>query len=269
MICLASEADMPQLYRNWENVFGDTREEIERFFETVGNKVQVYVLKRGEQVAGQLCLLPVQLCYTEGGMTKIKQAAYIYAVATSPACRKQGICTQMLKEIKQILADKGMCGVLVPAGKELSVFYEKRGYQSCFEEQKVRIQITENIGDAGVIKECDADTYIAFRNKAFGDVRGVQEPPEMVHYAVESFLKEGGQCLTFAYNKKAYGILYKAPAQIRELTAADEEEAVAVSKAFLQAMGKTEGILQRSFKTLGINLPKGIDKKGCFNLVLE
>lgn len=269
MICLASEADMPQVYRNWEKCFGDTREEIEFFFEVFGNKVQVYVMKKGAQVAGQLCLLPVNLHYAADGTVKTARAAYIYAVATLPACRKQGICTQMLKDVREILADKGLCGVLVPAGKKLAAFYEKRGYQPCFEEEKIRIQVTENIGNSGVVKECDTDTYIAFRNKAFGSVCGVQESPEMVHYAVGSFLKEGGHCLTFAHNKKTYGVLYKAPAQIRELTAADAEEAVAASKAFLQTMGKTEGVLQRSFQTLGINLPKEMDKKGCFNLVLE
>lgn len=269
MICLVSEADMPQVCRNWEKCFGDTREEIEFFFEVFGNKVQVYVMKKEAQVAGQLCLLPVNFHYAAEGSVKTARAAYIYAVATAPVCRKQGICTQMLQEIREILADKGLCGVLVPAGKELSAFYEKRGYQPCIEEQKIRIQVTEDSGDAGVIKECDTDTYIEVRNRTFNGACGVQESPEMVHYAVESFLKEGGQCLTFAYNKKDYGVLYKAPAQIRELTAADEAEAVAASKAFLQTMGKTEGILQRSFKTLGINLPKEMDKKGCFNLVLE
>lgn len=269
MVCLALEADMPEVYRNWEVCFGDTKEEIQDFFETFGNEVQVYVMKKEAHVAGQLCLLPVQLHYTADGTERIVKAAYLYAVATVPAYRKQGICTQLLEEIKEILADKGMCGVLVPAEKALVAFYEKRGYQSCFEEQKIKIQVTERIDNTGVIKECDADTYISFRNKAFCGVCGVQESPEMVHYAVESFLAEGGQSFLFIYNQKTYGVLYQAPAQIRELTAADAEEATGAAKAFLQVMGKEEGILQRSFKTLGIHLPKGMDKKGCFNLVLE
>ncbi|MGN0432107.1 MAG: GNAT family N-acetyltransferase [Lachnospiraceae bacterium] len=291
MISFAKETDMPEVYRNWEESFGDTKEEIESFFKAFAGKVQVCIVKREGDVAGQLCLLPVQLFYCNGGSLQAVKAAYIYGVATGKKYRRKGICTELLEDVKALLLKRGLCGVLVPAGKELEAFYEKRGFRRLFQEESIILQ-SDEAADKGIqdtatgeaedttdeesavssvtgIKESTVSAYIEYRNKAFAQSCRIQEPEGMIRYALETFLKEGGQCCEFIYKAGRYGILYRKTGEIREITAGDTKEAVAVAKAFLKTLGKTEGVLRRSFPVYGIHLPKEKEERGYFNLVLE
>lgn len=266
MSLFAKKADMPEIYKNWEESFGDTKEEITAFFETFAGKVRVCILRKNGAVAAQLCLLPVRVMGYE--------AEYLYAVTTNRAYRGEGLCSYLLKEVSEMLKKEGKCGVLVPADTELQGFYKKRGFQECFlPEKHVLRALTDDkeYVQGAKAKACSVQDYIAFRQQAFAGTRCVELSEDMLRYALDSYLQNGYRLAELVWQEKRYGILYREEENIliQELTASDSEEAQIAGAAFLAAIGKEEAFLQRSYLTMGIFLPKETVENGYFNLVLD
>lgn len=266
MCLFAQKADMPEIYKNWEESFGDTKEEITAFFEAFAGKVRVCVLRKDGSVVAQLCLLPVKLLGHE--------AEYMYAVTTNRAHRGEGLCTILLKEVSRILKEEGKCGVLVPANTELQGFYKRRGFQDCFLPEKYILRARTNDKEyvQGVkAKACTVQDYIALRQQAFAGKSCVEAPEDMLRYALESYLQSGYHLAELVCKEKRYGVLYREEENIliQEITAFGSEEAKRAGAAFLVAIGKEEAMLQRSYLTMGIYLPKEIGLNGYFNPVLD
>ncbi len=257
----AQETDMPDIYNNWEESFGDTKEEITAFFKSAGEDVRVCVIRKDGVVATQLCLLPV----TVGGT----DAWYLYAVATNPAYREKGLCTQLLKEVAQWLKKQETSGILVPADNNLQAFYKQRGFNEYYPAQKVLLR---GVGEACIkIEECTVEHYIALRKQAFLGKDSVEVSEKMLRYALEGYLLTGYRLASFYVLQKEYGVLYLETEELflQEITAFDKEEAKMAGEAFLCGIGKEKAWLQRSYLTMGVGLPEGIKEEGYFNLVLD
>lgn len=275
----AKEADMPMVIQNWQEGFRDTKEEIMDFFSAFAGKARTFIWKEDGRAAGQLVLLPVTLCRPEktadGGKEAVcrrYEAEYIYAVTTSRAYRNRGISSKLLAAVSDMLASEGKCAVLVPAEKSLKAFYESRGFGKCFAEEKIYIE-------AGVrptlsqLTQLTEEEYIRLREAAFADKVHIELSDKMVSYALKLHKKEGGYCVKITGNGACCGMLYRRDADgmifIQEITAGTAREAVAAAKALLCELGEQKAVLQRSYDTLGINLPDGHFQDGYFNLVLD
>lgn len=113
-----------QLKKLWALAFGDSREEIELFFQTAYAPQRCRSIVLDGQVAAALHWLD---CEYRG-----QKFAYLYAVATHPDFRNRGLCRKLMEQTHIHLALQGYAGVLLmPAEKELRQMYGKMGYQNC------------------------------------------------------------------------------------------------------------------------------------------
>ena len=261
MSLFAKMNDMPEIYRNWEEAFLDTKEEISDLFETFAGKVRVCILRKGDTVAAQLCLLPVKVMGHE--------AEYIYAVATNRAYRNEGLCTQLLKEVALLLKQEGKCGILVPADMKLQAFYKKRGFADFYFPESFIVRADER--QTVKMAPCTVKDYIKLRQIAFRGKNCVEMPEDILQYALANYLSNGYRLSKIVWQEKEYGILYckDESLKIQEITASDNWESREAGAAFLSAIGEKEAILQRSYRTMGIYLPKDTVQNGYFNLVLD
>ena len=105
----------------WMTCFGDTDAFVDRFFAVAFSPERCLCVTRQEEILAAAYWLDVEF--------DNKKAAYIYAVATDPAHRGQGLCRQLMEAIHQILLSQGYAGaMLVPGEPGLREMYEKMGY---------------------------------------------------------------------------------------------------------------------------------------------
>lgn len=119
------EGDIPALSRLWKQAFGDTDEEIARFFREAYPHASGFAARDGETLVGMCFALPQQLACGEDTYS----AAYLYAVATDERWRGQGVCRTLLAFAEKELKKRGTdCLMLVPADEGLAAMYEKLGF---------------------------------------------------------------------------------------------------------------------------------------------
>jgi predicted N-acetyltransferase YhbS len=115
------EEDIPKLKNLWLQAFGDTQQSIDLFFEKRFNTKLCFAAKAGEEVIAAAYVLPVNY-----GSEK---AGYLYALATKPEFRRQGIMSDLLKYVEYRSKMAGCSYLfLYPAEEALYSYYEKLGY---------------------------------------------------------------------------------------------------------------------------------------------
>lgn len=115
---------IPQLRTVWKDSFGDTDEFLDSFFSTGFSPSHCRCLTVEDRVAAVLYWFDVSC--------KGKRMAYLYAVATAPAFREQGLCRRLMKDTHAHLSLRGYSGILlVPDGEALSRMYAGLGYIPC------------------------------------------------------------------------------------------------------------------------------------------
>lgn len=118
--------DLPQLKALWKAGFGDTDEDIDRFFTVAYPHCLGYCAEEGSLLAA-LYALPQTLVLGE----RQEKAAYLYAVTTAPEARGQGVCRALMAYAEKELRKKWFtCTLLVPGEPSLFGFYEKLGYRA-------------------------------------------------------------------------------------------------------------------------------------------
>ena len=106
----------------WKTVFGDTDAFLDAFFTIAYSPERCRYLTAGEEVVSALYWFD---CAYEGG-----KLAYIYAVATDPNHRGQGLASQLIKETHAQLKELGYAGAVLKPAKGLFPFYARLGYQT-------------------------------------------------------------------------------------------------------------------------------------------
>jgi predicted acetyltransferase len=126
-IDLAKKKDLPQFTKLWQCCFGDDAKEIQSFWTTAFDRIQVYGTWEGSGLLAMACVLPTHFVDQEG---ESHSCGYIYAVCTAPKHRGKGICKALLEHIHK------HCGftytALVPADENLFQYYSKLGYETRF-----------------------------------------------------------------------------------------------------------------------------------------
>ena len=114
-------AQIPGLRSLWKKAFGDTEEFLDLFFSTAYAPQRCRCITQQGQVVAALYWFD---CWAKG-----EKYAYLYAVATDPDYRGQGLCRDLMENTHNLLKEKGYSGtVLVPGEPDLFTMYEKMGY---------------------------------------------------------------------------------------------------------------------------------------------
>ncbi len=115
---------IPQLRTLWKLAFGDEDPFLDNFFSTGFSPDRCRCIEKDGQVVSALYWFDVQYA----GLTY----AYLYAVATHPDFRHQGLIRYLIADTHQVLTDRGYAGaLLVPGDEGLRRMYASMGYEDC------------------------------------------------------------------------------------------------------------------------------------------
>lgn len=108
----------------WKQAFQDTDGFLDDFFSTGFSPDRCRCATVNGRLAATLYWFD---CQCEG-----RKIAYLYAVATDMAFRRQGICHALMADTHRLLAEQGYSGVmLVPGESSLASLYNSMGYRYC------------------------------------------------------------------------------------------------------------------------------------------
>lgn len=113
-----------QLRRLWKTAFPDDDAYLDKFFSIAYSPTRCRCLSEGGEIAAALYWFHVSCAG--------KNLAYLYAVATDPAHRNQGLCRRLMEDTGRYLKNTGFQGLLlVPENEGLARMYEKMGFERC------------------------------------------------------------------------------------------------------------------------------------------
>lgn len=260
MIRLADINDSEQIKRLWNEAFGDSFDEIEKFLNLYINNILLYVEDRF--VKGMLSLLPLH----RGSI----QGSYIYAVATETKSRNRGICSKLIRYAVQYASENRSSFVLlVPAEKSLYKFYKKFGFtEICAVNHK---EYTETgFSDVSLdVKKISPERLFFLRKKFFSARNFIEwDIPELEYmwkiYNGNFFEIKGKNTHAFAVCSAVGGML-----DFKELCCNNEntEECIAAVNSFFNAPHCRAALPDNSVPSAMIYPPDF--KNSYFNLAID
>ena len=167
--------DIPELTRLWKQAFGDSDEDIARFFRDLFPAATGFAARDGEKIAAMCFALPQQLSCGD----TVLSAAYLYAVATDEGYRGQGLCRTLLAFAEKELKKRGADAVLlVPADEGLAAMYERLGYHGPARIRKPS-EAKEALGTAESVRPVE---YAGLRETLLWDVPHVRYGKQLLEY---------------------------------------------------------------------------------------
>ena len=115
---------LPSLRQLWKTAFGDTDAFLDDFLSTAYAAQRCRCIPLGDTIAAALYWLD---CTCQNA-----KFAYLYAVATDPAHRGQGLCRALMADTIAVLKNRGYQGaILVPQQPGLIQMYAGMGFTPC------------------------------------------------------------------------------------------------------------------------------------------
>jgi len=162
--------DLPRLKPLWMEAFHDSEEATDFYFARRNRYDNLLIDEQDGHLRGMLSMLPIDL--VSGG--RVFPARYFFAIATDLRFRGQGVSTALIAEAERITRERGeAAALLVPAGDDLFRFYGKRGYETVFHYDLLRLTpdaLPPCPQDARLLPP-DARAWVGLRDQAFGDSR--------------------------------------------------------------------------------------------------
>lgn len=168
----------------WTECFGNEENWIDVFFQTAFDPTHVCCLTRRGQLAAALCWMDT---YCQG-----RPLAYLYAIATAPAYRRQGLCRELMGKTHDLLARQGYAGaILVPGDEGLRQMYGKMNYVNFGGIRRFCAQAGEPIP----IRRLSPEEYAALRREYLPAGGVIQENGAMEFLASAAELYVGADFL--------------------------------------------------------------------------
>lgn len=157
----------------WAAAFGDDGW-IDSFFRTAYRPENTLAIFREGQLAAGLAWMQTSC---QG-----RKLAYLYAVATAPEYRHQGLCQELMAKTQEVLTSRGYDGsVLVPADDDLRRMYAGMGYRNFGGVEN----LTLPAGTPVPLWEVTPEEYAALRRK-YLPVGGIVQEDGAIEYLAES-----------------------------------------------------------------------------------
>lgn len=157
----------------WSAAFGDDGW-IDSFFRTAYRPENTLAIFREGQLAAGLTWMQTSC--------QERKLAYLYAVATAPEYRHQGLCRELMAKTQEVLTSRGYDGsVLVPADDGLRRMYAGMGYRNFGGVE----HLTLPAGAPVPLREVTPQEYAALRRK-YLPVGGIVQEDGAIEYLAES-----------------------------------------------------------------------------------
>ena len=172
--------ETPALRTLWSECFGNEEGWIDLLFDTAFSSERVCTLHRQEQLAAGLCWMDVWC----GG----RKLAYLYAIATAPAFRHQGLCRELMALTHKTLSEQDYAGaILVPADVSLRQMYGKMGYETFGGIREISV----GAGKPCALRRISPEEYEALRREYLPKGGVVQENKAIEYLAAGAKLCTG------------------------------------------------------------------------------
>lgn len=256
----AQPQDTPALKILWHQVFGDEESFINQSLLLFAGPGQVYVAKQQGEPVAQLLAVPCNM----GGQSGI----YLYALATVPSARGQGVMGGLMAYAEEQERQKGAAfSALIPAGAGLYAYYKKRGYIQTFWLRRLMVapkaeRADENL--SGVqFAHPNAERFAALRKK-YAQCPYINFANGRYTPLLQDLYSQGA---AFAINSGGYAVYIKTEGGIlvAELFAQNDAEAEAILRAIQEKTGcgglaLTLAQQQALFAGQGVLQPAGLLK---------
>jgi len=207
----------------WKEAFGDTDALLDVFWSTAFAADRCRCITIDDEVAAALYWFDCRF--------DDRPIAYIYAVATAKAQRKQGLCRKLMEDTRNLLFDLGYSGILLVPEMHLIGMYEAMGYRIC---SKVTEFSCRSADRPVILQEIDAEEYARLRRQYLPAGSVVQENENLQFLSAITKLYTGD------------GFLYAEDAELLGNTDA--------APGILAALGKDSGL----FRCPGEEIPFGM-----------
>jgi len=140
----ATSTDIPKIKSLWKEVFGDSEDYIHRFITHFGID-GCYVCQMNDEIIAMAFAIPTTLTFIdnnspsnfEGVSSEARRGSlhlkYLYACATHPNFRKQGIMEKLLTTIYEETCSENYAGIFLhAANRSLQNYYKKLGFEDYF-----------------------------------------------------------------------------------------------------------------------------------------
>lgn len=157
----------------WAAAFGDDGW-IDSFLRTAYRPENTLAIFREGQLAAGLAWMQTSC---QG-----RKLAYLYAVATAPEYRHQGLCRELMAKTQEVLTSRGYDGsVLVPADDGLRRMYAGMGYRNFGGVENLTLPAGEPVS----LRKVPPEEYAALRRK-YLPVGGIVQENGAIEYLAES-----------------------------------------------------------------------------------
>lgn len=120
MVYRSDNSDIGELKCIWRQVFGDSQDLIDKFFQCVYDESYVYVWRENGKTVSASYMIPTM----DGGM-------YLYALATLPDYRRRGIMKELIVRCIEEAKKLGAGYIfLIPSEEGLCAYYSQFGFDS-------------------------------------------------------------------------------------------------------------------------------------------
>lgn len=196
-VSFVHRSDWDEITDLWAQCFGDSPGYIIFYLEHMFEEHQVLCIRKEGKIVSMASFLPATLC--DG--TEEKSIRYVYAVATLPEYRRQGMAAFLLSHGYRVF---GCPLLLSPANESLISYYEKLGFQKLFTEEKQVIlcepkerKCSSEVYCPTRIDDTLAKQYAHQRAQKYGNIPHVEWDLRHIRYALEECLFSGGAIAVF------------------------------------------------------------------------
>lgn len=213
---------MMQLRQLWKDAFGDGDDFLDMFYSTAYAPHRCRCILDEDRVAAVLYWFD---CACEG-----RKLAYIYAVATDPGYRNQGLCRRLMNDTAAHLKSLGYAGaMLLPQDPGLRQMYGKMGYVPCTNIDEFTCQAA---GEPVTLTELTAAEYASLRKSKLPPGSVIQEGENLSYLAGFVKFYRGPDFLAVAFLDGDQAICYEFLGNLTN------------TPAFLQALGAKNGTIR-------------------------
>lgn len=184
---------VPALRKLWQIAFGDSDAFLDDFFQTAFAPDRCRCLFIEDTPVAALYWFPTTL--------RGNPCAYLYAVATHPHFRGQGLAAALLQDTHDHLRSKGIQNVfLVPQDEHLRRYYERLGYHTCC---SVR-EFSCSAGNSPVsLRQVDVEEYAVLRRSYLPEDGVLQEGVTLRFLDTQGHFYVGQDWIVFAYSDQS------------------------------------------------------------------
>lgn len=152
--------DTQEIAALWQEVFHDSDDFTELFFNRVYKPENTLVMKRDNRIISALQMVPYQLKIDN----RIVPSAYLCGVCTHPSEREKGVMNTLMAEAMEIMRQKGyLISTLIPAEPWLFDFYKKFGYTHPVNyKTETYSSGTQSVNTGYTFIKCTTDNYFSY-----------------------------------------------------------------------------------------------------------